>query len=69
MLSFVILCYQLIATVTIYFAVSTDSIMKIYRHTSLYWKLEIYNQINELNEKKVIENLVKTCRRRHTTST
>ena len=28
MVSFVILCYQLIVTVTIYFALSTDNIMK-----------------------------------------
>ena len=42
MISFVILCYQLIATVTIYFALSTDNIMKIYCNKRLYWKLEIY---------------------------
>ena len=42
MISFVILCYQLIATVTIYFVVSTDNIIKIHCYMRLYWKLEIY---------------------------
>jgi hypothetical protein len=42
MISSVILCYQLIATVTIYFSLSTDSIMKIYCIKRLYWNLEIY---------------------------
>jgi hypothetical protein len=42
MISFVILCYQLIATVTIYFELSIDNIMKIYCNMRLYWPLEIY---------------------------
>lgn len=41
MISFVILCFQLIATVTIYFSLSTDNIMKIYCNKRLYKKLEI----------------------------
>ena len=52
MISFVILCYHLIVTVTIYFALRTDNIMKIYRHTRLNWKLEIYNQIEWIKLKK-----------------
>ena len=54
MISFVILCYQLIPTVTIYFSLSTDSIMKIFRHTRLYWKLEIiyYKWLTILNNIK-----------------
>jgi hypothetical protein len=41
LLPFVIVFYQLIATVTIYFALSTDNITKIYSNKRLYWNLEI----------------------------
>ena len=51
MISFVILCYPLIAIVTIYFSLRRENIMKIYRHTRLYWKLEIiyYKWLTILN--------------------
>jgi hypothetical protein len=41
MISFVILCYQLIAPVTIYFESSIDNMIKIYCNKRLYWNLEI----------------------------
>jgi len=54
LLPFVILCYQLIATVTIYFESNTDNIMKIYCNKRLYWKLEIiyYKWLTILNSIK-----------------
>ena len=40
LLPFVIVCFHLIATVTIYFESSTDNIMKIYSNKRLYWNIE-----------------------------